>query len=198
MDRYENISSPELEQLKAEYSILKQKFSQQEVLNDRLIREAMMQRVRGINNISLTSSLCGAFVILTAPLVFHYNPVVNASWTFVVATILMMLVCIYFNWKYNRGLNDADLVYCDLKEFATSVQYTRSKWKNWVKVAIPMIIVWAGWLCAEIWMRSEEKRLALFMICGLMFGGVIGGIIGLRMNRKVVSHCDEILLQIDN
>ena len=191
-------NSPELEQLKEEYAILKNKFSQQEVINDRLIRETMKQKVRGINNIALASSLCGVFVLLVSPFVFHYNEVINASWAFVIATDVMMLACIFFNWKYNHGLNDADPGRCDLKEFAKKVQYTRRKWHDWIKVAIPMIIVWCGWLFVEVWMRTEQKKLAVFMISGLTAGLVLGGIIGFRMNRKVVSRCDEILDQIDN
>ena len=197
MNNSELINSPELEQLKEEYAILKNKFSQQEVINKRLLRETMRQKVRGINNIALVSSLCGVFVVLVSPFAFHYNPVINASWIFVAATDLMMLACIYFNWKYNHKLNDTNLSNCDMKEFAKNVQYTRNKWHNWVKIAIPMVIVWAGWLIAEILMCTDNKKAGLACICGIAVGGVLGCILGFKMNRKVVDHCDEILDQID-
>ena len=38
----------------------------------------------------------------------------------------------------------------------------------------------------------------MFMIGGLVTGALFGGILGFKMNRKVVSNCDEILDQIDN
>lgn len=198
MDNIELNNSTELEQLKAEYAILKNKFSQQEVINDRLLRDTMKQKVKGINNITLTSSLCGVFVILTSPFIFHMNPIINASWAFVAATVVLMLVCIYFNWEYNHRLNDTNIGCCDLKEFAGNVQYTRKKWHNWVRISIPLVIVWCGWLFTEIWLHSEDKKLAMFMIGGLVTGALIGGILGFKMNRKVVSNCDEILDQIDN
>lgn len=197
MENIELNNSPELEQLKAEYAILKNKFSQQEVINDRLLRDTMKQNVKGINNITVTSGICAVFVILCAPFVFHYNPVVNASWAFVAATEVMMLICLFFNWKYNHKLNDTNIASCDLKEFATNVQYTRKKWHDWKKVAIPMIIVWGGWLLTETRMHSNDKETASLMIGGLLIGLLIGGLLGFKMNRKVVNHCDEILDQID-
>lgn len=75
--------------------------------------------------------------------------------------------------------------------------YSRNKWYDWIKFAIPILIVWLGWLFVEIWLNSSEKKLAVFMIAGLASGALIGGILGHRMNRKVVSDCDEILRQID-
>lgn len=198
MENNELCNSPELDQLRAEYTILKNKFSQQEVINDRLIRETMKQRVKGINNISFLSSLCAVFVIIVSPFVFHENPVINASWAFVIATMVMMLVCIFFNWKHNRRLNDADVSCCDLKEFAKSVQYTRKKWREWRKVAVPMVVVWLCWLFAEVWMNFDQKEIAIFMIAGLVVGALVGGLVESRMNWKAVDYCDEILSQIDN
>lgn len=198
MDNNELNNSPELEQLRADYEILKNRFSQQEVINSSVMRQAMRQKVNGIKKTSLISTICGVYVAISAPVIFHYNPVVQASWVFVAVTIVMMLIAIYANWKYNHKLNDINLSNCDLKEFAKNVKYTRNKWHKWIKFGIPMVILWFSWLVIEIWMHTDDKELSMVLIFVLAAGGMIGAVIGLKMNRKVVSNCDEILDQIED
>lgn len=197
MDNNELNNSPELEQLRADYEILKKSFSQQEVINSRIMRQTMRQKVNGINKTSHISTICGVFVAIMAPFIFHYNPVVQASWVFVAVTIVMMLISIYANWKYNHKLNDINLSSCDLKEFAKNVKYTKDKWHKWIKFAIPMVILWFSWLVVEVWAHSDDKELSMFLIFCLAAGGIIGAVLGLKMHRKVVDNCDDILDQIE-
>ena len=45
--------------------------------------------------------------------------------------------------------------------------------------------------------HSKSWKEALLTILLLAVGGVIGGIIGFRMHRKVIDTCDEIIKQIE-
>lgn len=197
MDTFEREELNELEQLRSDYELLKSKIDSQEIVNDRLLRQTMKSNVRNIDRVTLVQNIAAVIVIICAPLIFHYNPIVNASWWFVAGTVVMMLVCIFFNWKYNHKVSNANLANCDLREFVTNVKYLKDKWKGWIKWGVTMLVIWFGWLVVEVLMHSEDKILSYSIIIGMLLGGVLGGILGMRMQRKVIENCDEMISQID-
>lgn len=187
-----------LEQMRADYQALKETISKQEIINDRLLREAMKGKVRSIRGNIAISIACGTFVILMAPFVFHYNPVVNASWWFIAGTVILMALCIFLDWKFNHKMQGSDISTCDLLTFAKEVKDTKNHYKAWTKWGVSLGILWAAWLCIETWCHSSEPEIALSMIIGVVAGLIIGGFIGLRMNRSIIRNCDEIIAQIES
>lgn len=190
-------NSYNLEQMLADYKALKETLDKQEIINDKLLRETMRNKVSSIRNRAGISIACGIFVILIAPFAFHFNPVCNASWWFVGATDIMMAVCIFFDWKFNHKVQSADLASCNLLEFSKDVKQMKMNYKNWLYAAFPIMAVWVGWFAAEVWIHSEEPKLAIAMMAGLAAGVVAGGTIGYLMNRKITKTCDEIIENIE-
>lgn len=187
-----------LEQMRVEYQALKDTVSKQEIINDRLMRETMKSKVRGIKSTLLISMACAIVVILISPFVFHYNPVINASWWFIAGTDIMMVSCLFLDWKFNHKMQDTDLSHCDLLSFAKEAKVTRSHYKSWTKWGFVLVTIWVLWLCAEIWCHSSEPKVAKFMIAGVFAGLIIGGITGLKMNKTIIRNCDEIIAQIES
>ena len=184
----------ELEQLNADYQLLKKKFDTQEIVNDRLIRSAMKSNVDGIRKVTAVSSACGVAVILISP-IFHYG-LSKTSWAFVAATVVMMLVCIFFEWRNTRKTFKSNIASCNLLEFAEKVKALKAGLNKWLKIGIPMCILWIAWLFIEIFSHAEDKKLAFFFAGGCLVGAVVGGFIGLKMNRSLIGRCDEIISQI--
>lgn len=188
----------ELEQLRVDYDILKRKLEEQEIVNDKLLRKTMRTRVGSLRHINVLEYVCAFFVIAVAPWVFHYNPVVNASWYFIGATDLMAAFSLIMTIRYNKKVVSADAMDVNLREFCANLKELREKWTNWLRIAIPMILFWAGWLVAETWIHTENHKLATGAIVSMLIGGIIGGIIGNRQRCKIIRYCDEIIDQIDN
>lgn len=186
-----------LEQMRTDYQALKETLSKQEIINDRLLRETMKCKVKNIKSKVAISMACGICVILMSPFVFHYNPVVNASWWFIAGTDILMATCLFLDWKFNHKMQDTDLSHCDLLSFAKEAKETKSHYKNWIKWGFILGFVWALWLCAEVWSHSSEPKLAMGMIVGIIVGLIIGGAAGLKMDRAIIRNCDEIIDQIE-
>lgn len=183
--------------MRADFDALKDTLSRQEIVSDRLLRETMRGKVSGIRNRSIVSIACAVFVILASPLVFHYNPSINASWAFVAATDVLMFFCIYMDWRFRRNVQRTDLSCCDLLTFSKDVRKLKADYKGWMKWAVILAALWLAWLSHEVWVNFEEPKLAIVMIAALAVGFVIGAVIGCLMNRQTVKACDEIIKNIE-
>ena len=186
-----------IEQMRLEYQAMKDALAKQEIVNDRLMREAMKTKVRGIRTAPIISAICAVFVLLSAPFIFHYNPVVNASWWFVGFTEVMMVACVWLDWKFNHKVQSTDLNSCDLLTFVKSVKKLKSDYKNWIKYGLVLAVIWCGWLCLEVWFHASNPKLAAGLIIGMVFGLILGGILGYSLDKRVINYCDEIISQIE-
>lgn len=187
-----------LEQMKSEYQTLKETLAHQEIINDKLMRETMRLKVRSMRSTITISIFCGIFVIMAAPFVFHYNPVINASWWFVAGTVLLMVFCIFLDWKYNHKVQNANLSTCDLLTFSKNVQEMKMHYRDWTKWGIMLGLAWVIWLGIEAWSHSTNLKLTTSLIAGVSIGFIAGAILGLRMNSRIIRTCDEIISQIED
>lgn len=192
----ENITDDRLfEQIRNDYSKLKEQLSKQQIINDRLMNSVFRSKVRRINSVAWTSAACGVFTILVAPIAFHYNPVMNLSWAFVIGTDIMMLVSI-------AGMSPHIAVKVppvgeSMVDFAQSVKALKKRYQNWTRFAVILISVWMTWMLTELFMKTDNPKLAICVAAGLICGLVIGGVLGLMANKKVINTCDEILDAIE-
>lgn len=187
----------ELDQMRAEYQALKDTLAKQEIINDKLLKETMKGKVRSMRSHVAISIACGIFVMLMAPIVFHFNPVVNASWWFVIGTEILMVLCIFFDWKFNHKVRVSDIVSNNMLTFSKEVKAMKNNYRNWIYWGIPMGIIWCGWLIIEVLNSSQDTKLVMPLIVGLVIGMLAGMIIGYRLNRKIINTCDEIIEQIE-
>ena len=188
--------SHELEQMRTQIGMLKQKLEQQAIVNDTHIRNSMKSKISDLNRTILGTISAGIFAVIFAPVTFYVQ---GCSLIFVIATAIMLAVCLGLTivQKINLG-SMMDLSQDNLVETARKLSKVRTHYKEWYKIAIPMILVWGGWMIYEmVQVLGIESPTAIGFYCGAGVGLLIGGIIGARINRKVVRQANEILAQIE-
>ena len=188
--------SHELEQMRTQIGMLKQKLEQQAIVNDTHIRNSMKSKISDLNRTILGTIFAGIFAVIFAPVTFYVQ---GCSLIFVIATAIMLAVCLGLTivQKINLG-SMMDLSQDNLVETARKLSKVRTHYKEWYKIAIPMILVWGGWMIYEMVNTiGIESPTAIGFYCGAGVGLIIGGIIGSRINRKVVRQANEILAQIE-
>ena len=188
--------SHELEQMRTQIGMLKQKLEQQAIVNDTHIRNSMKSKISDLNRTILGTIFAGIFAVIFAPVTFYIQ---GCSLIFVIATAIMLAVCLGLTivQKINLG-SMMDLSQDNLVETARKLSKVRTHYKEWYKIAIPMILVWGGWMIYEMVNTiGIESPTAIGFYCGAGVGLLIGGIIGSRINRKVVRQANEILAQIE-
>ena len=188
--------SHELEQMRTQIGMLKQKLEQQAIVNDTHIRNSMKSKISDLNRTIGATIFAGIFAVIFAPMTFFIQ---GCSLTFIIATAVMLAVCLGLTIVQKRNLGKMmDLSQGNLVETAEKLSKVRTHYKEWYKIAIPMILVWGGWMIYEmVQVLGIESPTAIGFYCGAGVGLLIGGIIGARINRKVVRQANEILAQIE-
>ena len=184
----------ELQEMREQMAALKEKLNKQEVVNDRLIRDVLSQKMKVINKNGWISGICGLFVITFGNFMFYQ---MGLSTYFLIGTTIMMLFCIATTWISHRWINSSEIVNGDLLRVAKQAQRLQRVYKNWKYIALPMILVWATWLGLEYAAEVKDTAMVISMMSGGVIGGLVGGIIGFRQNKKVINELDEMTRHIE-
>ena len=186
--------SHELEEMKAQFGMLKDKLEKQTIINETHIRNSMKSKMSDINKTMTGTIIAGIFALGYCTWFFYWQ---NCSPAFVIATFVMLAVCLGITIMQRITLGRMDFSKGNLVETAEKLSKIKTHYQNWYKIAIPMIIVWFGWMLYEmISIHGIESPMAIGFCCGGLVGGILGGVIGMRINRKVVRKAAEILDQI--
>ncbi len=185
----------ELEEMRQQMAVLKDKLEKETIVSDKLLREVTRQKVRRLNRNVWQQGIGAAFVLTFGNWVF-YN--IGCSWYFIAATSLMMIVCFFATLIPHRRVHQDEIMSGDLLHVAKQVRRLRKVYQDWIKIGIPMIIVWFSWWCWEIYQNAGSLTLFVPMAGGGIIGGIVGGLIGWSMHKCYLREMDDIIKQIEN
>lgn len=186
--------SHELEEMRAQLGILKDKLEKQTIINETHIRNSMKSKMSDINKTVTGTIIAGVFALCYCTWFFYWQ---DFSLAFVIATFVMLAVCLGITIAQRVILGKMDFSQGNLIVTAEKLSKIKKHYQEWYKIAIPMIIVWFGWMIYEmISIHGMESPMAIGFCCGALIGGILGGILGMRINRKVARKATEILDQI--
>ncbi|MCQ2283489.1 MAG: hypothetical protein MJZ57_01155 [Bacteroidales bacterium] len=183
----------ELDEMRAQISLLNKKLEKESIINERLLRDAMKSKARTINANAWVSVGASAFVIIWA---LFFFPAEGFSWCFTAATILMMLVCDFFTWKHHKNVNSKTMN-GDLVTVAKVMKKLKDDYVNSLKYGIIMVIFWFVWLATEYCIILKDWKLSILIIVSLLLSLAIGGYIGIRMHKSVIHNAEDIIKQIE-
>lgn len=186
----------EILEMREQLATLKKQLDTQEIINDRLLKEAMSGKLSRINGQAIW---IGVICLIMMPLGYLNFQRIGHSTAFCVATSALFFICFVAMFLSHYRLRKRDIYSGDLITVYTEVARMRKIYKSWHYWSIPMLIVWFGWMEYEIYlnMAQEDFTLLLTISCSAIFGGVIGGIIGLRIHKRTLRTAEDLLRQIE-
>lgn len=188
-----NIDSQELEQMRSQVDILKRKLEKQAIISDTHIRNSMKSKQYEMTKIIACTIFIGALSLPYCIWIFYKF---GFSLLFIVATGLMLAVCLGITIKQRFSLKSLDFTKDNLVDVATKLNKVKTHYHEWIKIALPMILLWTSWLVYEGITRMEPSPIQMGFLTGIGVGVILGGIVGYRINRKIVSKSTEILEHI--
>lgn len=186
--------SHELEEMRSQLGTLKEKLEKQTIINETHIRNSMKSKMSDINRTMTGTIFAGIFALVYCTWYFSYQ---GCSLAFIIATAVMLAVCLALTIAQKVTLGRIDFSRGNLVETAEKLGKIKKHYQDWYKIAIPMIIIWLGWTIYEMsGIIGLDTPMGIGFCCGAGVGAIIGGIIGIRINNKVIRKATEILDQI--
>ena len=184
----------ELQEMREQLAALKEKMNAQEVVNDRLIRDILIQKKKSVDKNIWVVGAAGLFTITVGNWGFYQWGV--SSW-FLIGTTIFMLVCFLMTIIPHNWVKKEDIQYGNLLVAAKQARRLRKLYKDWEIISLVLAIIWAAWLFIEFSAAIENKQMLHVLIVASVVAGTIGGIIGLKISRKVMHTLDEMIQEID-
>lgn len=184
----------ELEEMRQQFAIMKERFDRQEIVTDRLLRETQKRRINVFDWLHLYGPM--AVFVMSIPLLFlccqHYGLPV---WVAVMAFLMGFLSVI---WQYCERLKyrEAFRFEGDVLQIAGCVRnFRRRSFKMTIVAGLVSVLVlavgYAAWL-PNVQLTDDPFRWILFI---LLFLGVIAAVIALEI--KSLRILDSIVKDLE-
>lgn len=185
-----NENNNELDVMRQQLEILKNKLNEQTIVNDRLIRKAMSRKMSWIMRY-IWFELLLLIPLATVCFVFMKLVVPSISWFPIIGIILLMLADVLLDFYVNRT-SEKDWQSENLVE--TGHRLVWMKRMRWWQLAISLPIAIA--LFAWYFSGFTENEMLQSMIAGGIVGGIVGFCIGIYILIKMNHTNDELIQQI--
>ena len=188
------IYSQELEEMREQVAILKKKLDKQTIISDTHIRNSMTSKRSDMTRTITATIIAGLFAVPYCTWIFFkfgFSPY------FIIATDIMLAVCIGITIRQRYTLKNLDFTQGNLVDVAEKLNKVKTHYHEWIKIAIPMLLIWVSWMAYEALTRMEPSPILMGFFSGAGIGIIIGGFIGHRVNQKIVRKSTEILKQIE-
>ena len=186
----------EILEMREHLATLKKQLDTQEIINDRLIKEAMLGKLSSMNRSAIW--MCAVCLIMI-PLGYLNFQRMGHSTALCIATSALFFISFVSILISHYRLRKRDIYSGDLITVYQEISRMRKIYKNWHYFSIPILVVWFAWWEYEIYqtMAHEDLTMMLIISGSGFFGGVIGGIIGLRIHKRTLRTADDLLRQIE-
>lgn len=191
-----NKDMQELEQMRRQMDILKQKLDKQEIVNQQMLRHTMKSRMSWINRYRWLALLAIPFVAVCF-LGMVYEGLI--SWWFYTFTVLMVAVSSITDFYVNR-LSDKSIMNENLLELSQKLVKMKKVRKTQTIIGLIVVGMWLCWLMYEVYTAGSglvSKEYAKMLMVSMGIGALTGGFIGIKIYLKMQRTNDDMIQQID-
>lgn len=199
-----NNTNNELELLRQQMNVLKEKLDAQEIVNDRLVAKSMRKEMSWIKKYIYVQFALIPFVALIWVGVKY---IFGLSWWNYSFLMLMCVVFVYIDYVVNvKALSNADYHKNNLIETARKLVKMKRQRTIQMIVEILLLILWLIWTFLEVnSAQSTATGLRQSLLQGGIIGGYIGGVIGIivafvifykmqRTNDRMIEQIDDMMM----
>ena len=191
----------EFEEMRQQLGILKNKLENQTLINDKLIRQSMLDKMSSMKKYTWFSFLVLLFIYYAY---YEAREIFNLSWWFYGFTVIFMTFSVCFDAYINR-VNKKDFLNGDLIAASLQMQRMKKLCKISLLCGISILTIWVPWICLEVYnglgVANGGENESLFY--SMMVGGGVGLIIGValgiwiylrmqRINSDIIQQIDEL------
>ena len=183
----------ELDEMRQQMAILKDKLEKQTIVDDRVIRRAIKHGVSTINKRYL---VLGIIALVMIPYGYWAFVMLNGlSVGLWLAMCALMLIVVGFMYYNSRDLRDNNLMGGNLLEVKRKVALAKKRDGNWPWFGIPVALAWASWAVYEM---AQQTGGSEYLVPCCIVGILIGALVGLKVHFKTQRHYRDVLEQLED
>ena len=150
METQTNNNTPmnEVDELRKQLALFKQRLDQQEIVNDRLLRCSMNSR---LNIFTKTSVVMDVIGLLVMPIILFALHAIGVPWYLGAIVLLMVIIELAYNIVAHRQLQRLFADGNDLLTVRRGLLRFKKMERLWMLIAVPFIIIW---LLAFYWQQG--------------------------------------------
>lgn len=192
----------ELEQMREQMQMLREKLDKQEIVNDKLVKNSVKSKMSWIKRFVYIEFLLLPFIALVW---FGIKEMFNLSW--LNYAIMMVMCTIDAVWDYRINVTSLNIDKVESNSLTDTMQklieMKQMRAKSFFTM-LPLLLLWLTWTGAEMWQYVSTITFKEDFLTGAAYGGFGGLIIGIpigiyaafRTYRKMQNTNDELIAQI--
>ena len=189
----------EFEEMRQQLDILKNKLDNQTLINDKLIRQSMLNKMSFMKKYTWVSLLMLPY---TYYFYYKFRDMFYISWWFYGFTLILLTFSVCLD-AYINHVNKKDFLNGDLIAASLQMQRMKKLRKKSILYASPLMTIWISWLFIELYNGSSAANgganTSLFYgaMVGSGVGVIVGGAIGIWLYLRMQRISSDIISQID-
>lgn len=193
----------EMEQMRQQMQVLREKLDKQEIVNDKLVKNSVRSKMSWIKKYVY-------FEFVTLPIValmwFGIKVTFDLSWFNYAITMVMCTIDAVWDYRINIASLKIDKVesnsLTDTLQKLVTMKQMRAKSFS---IMLPLCILWFAWTCFETWQYVSTITFEEDFMTDAAYGGLAGGVIGFFIGlfaafciyRMMQNTNDELITQIN-
>lgn len=190
----------ELEQLREQMSIFKDKLNKQQIINDQLVRNTMKSKLSWIKSF-VWGEIIIIPILLLGMAVFHAGT--GLSWWLYGFLAIGLIADATGDFIINR-IPKGQLLSGDLVETSKRLVKMKKQRTSWFIIGLIFVTIWMVWFIVELVLKTDpgcalpdHNLVIAIMAIAVAIGGVIGGIISWLIFRKMQRTNNQLIEQIN-
>ena len=186
----------ELNEMRQQMALLKEKLDRQEIVNDQLVRKAVQGKINAITRMRRVKRFWLIACIIFVPLML-IQAIGLPVW-FAVATDLFLALSLFYHEYYMDGIDDHNLSSQGMLQVSQRAARLKRQTRRWLWVGIPLLVIWMLAFCYLInnytWFNIQDNEIAIGLVTGL----IVGSFLGFLMYKKQQRMVDDLQEAIDD
>ena len=192
------IMDTQLEEMRQQMAVLKEKLEKQEIINDQLMRKTIGTKLRKLKVEQRRKIIFIILGLIYIPAILYY--LLHTDLWFIIFTVGFFAGAGLYDTYYTWGINAEDLQNKRLLETRERIIVMKRMNARWLWFSIPFVFVWFALFVWQVYSHDSELYAssgATPLIIGAVVGGVIGGLIGMSKYKKQQRRASELIEEIE-
>ena len=195
MNKEEFDINQELEQMRQDYADLKERFDQQQIINEQLMEKAFKADVRWLSRDRNSGVIA---VILGIPAIIILSIIRKADWWFPVVATVFVLIILWAMLRLYKNLSKDTLYTEDVLSATKKVKRFKQQYQRYFFVSLAAAVILFGSYLPTIYHSwSTPEQGTKMVVIGCIFAVVLL-VWGYVYYKRLMKACDSILDRLEN